>query len=268
MCYINGVRITLAEFIAYKQQEKELKALMASLNLNEIRKGFDYTEWPIIQPTFDGKDWNIVPMEWGFLPSYLKNREAVKNFRNGYKNTEGKWIPGMTTLNFIGEELLQKPMYKEAALNRRCLVISTGFFEHRHLPVMGKRGKPLATPEKFPYHITVKDRPYFFFPGIYNPWVDKESGEVVNTFCFGTTEANSLMQQIHNSKNRMPVILTKELAEEWTEPNLSTERIVEISTYKIPANQMQANLVPKNFLEQADPTTSCKDERVPDLIYD
>ena len=33
-------------------------------------------------------------MEWGFLPYYLKNREAVKKFRNGYKNEAGKWIPG------------------------------------------------------------------------------------------------------------------------------------------------------------------------------
>ncbi|WP_018614383.1 hypothetical protein [Segetibacter koreensis] len=44
-------------------------------------------------------------MEWTFLPSYLKNREAVKRFRNGYKNeATGKWVLGFTTLNAVGEE--------------------------------------------------------------------------------------------------------------------------------------------------------------------
>jgi putative SOS response-associated peptidase YedK len=270
MCYINGVRVTYAEYIAYKQQEKELKSLMQTLQAKEIRRGFDYTQWPIIKPSSDGKDWDLVLMEWGFIPSWpsLKTREDVQKFRNGYKDATGKWIPGYTTLNFIGEELLQKAMFKDAALNRRCLVISTGFAEHRHIQVIGKRGKPLATPEKFPYYIGVKDRPYFFFPGIYNSWTDKATGETVDTYALATTEANSLMRQIHNSKNRMPVILTKELAEEWTEPNLSEKRIVEIASYQIPSKEMEAHMVSKDFLAQDDPTVPCSDERVPDLIYE
>ena len=268
MCYINGVRVTLAEFIAYKQQEKSLKELMKNRHGREIRRGFDYTEWPVIKPGAGGKDWDLVMMEWGFIPSYLKNREEVKKFRNGYVDATGKFRPGITTLNFIGEELMEKPMYKEAALNRRCLVISTGFAEHRHVEIMGKRGKPLKTPEKFPYYIHVKDRPYFFFPGIYNTWIDKETGETIDTYAIATTGANSLMRQIHNSKNRMPVILTKELAEEWTNPELTPERIVEIATYQIPANEMQAHTVQKDFLEQDDPTCPCKQDVVPELIVE
>ncbi|MDB5276137.1 MAG: response-associated peptidase [Ferruginibacter sp.] len=268
MCYINGVRVTHAEFISYKQQEKELRQLMEGSQLREIRKGFDYTQWPVIKPSADGKDWDLVLMEWGFIPSYLKTRAEVAKFRNGYVGPDGKWVKGYTTLNFVGEELMEKFMYKEAALKRRCLVLSTGFLEHQHIEVMGKRGKPLKTPEKFPYYITVKDRPYFFFLGIYNTWTDQETGETVDTVSFGTTEANSLMRQIHNSKNRMPVIPPIELAEEWTDPNLSPRRIIELTSYQIPSREMQAHMVPKNFLELDDPTVPCKDERVPDLIYD
>ncbi len=38
---------------------------------------------------------------------------------------------------------------------------------------------------------------------------DKETGEVIPTFTILTTEADELMTRIHNSKKRMPVILTE-----------------------------------------------------------
>ena len=44
---------------------------------------------------------------------------------------------------------------------------------------------------------------------------DKETGETVDTCALVTTKANGLMEQIHNSKKRMPTILTSELAGEW-----------------------------------------------------
>ena len=48
---------------------------------------------------------------------------------------------------------LQRTMqpHKDAALHRRCLIPSTGFFEWMHVQVVGKSGKLLKTPEKFPY---------------------------------------------------------------------------------------------------------------------
>jgi putative SOS response-associated peptidase YedK len=265
MCYINGVKVSLETYIRYKQQEKELKQLRAALLYQPAKKGFDYSEWPIIKPSADGKDWDVVAMEWGFIPSYLKNREEVKRFRNGYVDSTGKFRTGITALNFIGEEVLDKPMYKDSALKRRCLVLSSGFYEHRHIQVVGKSGKLLKTPEKFPYHITVKDRPLFYIPGIWNNWTDKNTGESVDTFALGTTEANSLMKQVHNSKGRMPIILPPDLADEWTEPDLSPERIKEILSYQIPASEMEAHTVRKDFLEQEDPDVEFKYEAVPEL---
>lgn len=268
MCYINGVRVTLSEYIEYKQQQKELKELQKAMLFQPARKGFDYSEWPIIKPIYDGKDWELVAMEWGFLPSWpsIKTREDVVKFRNGYKDANGKFQIGYTTLNAVGEDILKKPMFKDAALNRRCLILSSGFYEHRHVIETGKKGLPLKTPVKYPYHITIPDQPYFLMAGIYNPWTDKETGESVDTFAIITTEANSLMRQVHNSKMRMPTILSDELADEWTERGLSETRIIELATNQFPAEKMKAYPVSKTFLQSSDPTEPFAYETLAELV--
>ncbi len=253
MCYINGLKVSLKEFIAYKEKQKELKHLNEILLLQPARRGFDYSDWPIIKPSPDGKDWDAVAMEWGFIPSWINNREDVLKFRNGYKDANGKYIIGYTTLNAMGEELLNKKMFRESALTRRCLILSSGFYEHRHVQVAGKSGKILKTPVKFPYHITVKGADSFLMAGIYNTFVDKNTGEVKDNFAIITTAANSLMRQVHNSKMRMPTILTDELANEWTEPNLSEERITAIATNQYSAECMSAHSVAKDFLQDTNP---------------
>ena len=128
---------------------------------------------------------------------------------------------------------------------------------------MGKKGQPLKTAVKRPYHIYLKDNPHPFImvAGIWNPWkheeVDEQTGEVKSivtpTFAIVTTKANALMAEIHNSKRRMPTILTKELAEEWVEEGLSEERITEIATYQYPTEQMAAFSIKKDFQEALNP---------------
>ncbi len=72
MCYINALRASLAEFISYKQQEKELKQLHIPIANRPLQKGFEYADWLVIKPSIDGKDWNIEAMQCGFIPSYLR----------------------------------------------------------------------------------------------------------------------------------------------------------------------------------------------------
>ena len=68
---------------------------------------------------------------------------------------------------------------------------------------MDEKGKA-----KKQYEITLQDNSPFAFAGIYNIRVDKETGEIFNTYSIITTEVNELMTEIHNIKKRMPVILT------------------------------------------------------------
>jgi putative SOS response-associated peptidase YedK len=52
----------------------------------------------------------------------------------------------------------------------------------------------------------------FSFAGLYDEWVDKSTGEMLKTFTIITTQANEVVQPIHD---RMPVILTPEAEELW-----------------------------------------------------
>lgn len=265
MCYINGIRVSLTEYISFQNQQWELQQMDAALMNQPAASGFDYGPWPVIRAGAKDGCAVLEAMQWGFVPDYINDEEALKKFRYGYKDAYGIFKPPYTTLNAVGEELLQPgKMFAHAARQHRCLVLSSGFYEYRHVPVMGKKGKPLKTPEKFPYHIGLKTtEEYFFMAGIYNSWTDRETGEMYNSFAIVTTAANALMASIHNSKKRMPVILTEALAAEWIQPNLSEERINAIARYQYPANEMMAYTVAKNFLQQEEPNPPFEFEQLP-----
>jgi putative SOS response-associated peptidase YedK len=84
---------------------------------------------PVIRPLTGTHDMEKVRMQWGFLPSCLKNKEQVIKFIFGFKDETGKYQRPHTTLNATSEELLSN-MYKHAAKNRRCLVPSNRFIHY------------------------------------------------------------------------------------------------------------------------------------------
>lgn len=264
MCYYNGVKVTRSEYIRLKELEKAV-AQYDFLN-KPLSIGFDFGEYPVLKKKEGKNDFEIVKMEWGFIPHYWYTRAEVAKNRTGFKDEKGQWRQYLT-LNAVSEDiLLPKKMYRDSALKRRCLVLSTGFFEWRHVHRINKRtGQPNKTADKYPYHISLHDREYFYMAGIWNPWVDKETGEQVDTFAIVTTAANRLMEQIHNTKKRMPTILPDELAFEWLFGDLSEERILEIAAYQYPAGAMKAYTVNKDFRAAIDPLELAEYEELPQL---
>lgn len=262
MCYYRSVKIKNDDLLKINSIERQLEDVTVS-----VMDGFAYSLTPIIIPKAEC-GWEIVRMEWGFIPSYLKNREAVDKFRRGYTDENGKYRPAITTLNAIGEELLMPgKMYREATLKRRCLFISNCFFEWRHIYPMGKKGQPLKTAVKYPYCIRTKEK-YHLTAGIWQKWIDRETGETVDTCALVTTKANSILEQIHNSKKRMPTILTPELAGEWISDGLSEERITQIATYQYPSEQIEAWTIAKDFKTALEPTERFEWEPIPELYID
>ena len=65
------------------------------------------------------------------------------------------------------------------------------------------------------YEIKLIDKQLFAFAGLWSEWTDKATGEQINTYTILTTQANKLLSEIHNSKKRMPVILSKENETNW-----------------------------------------------------
>ena len=260
MCFHNGIDVNRAEHIKLKNKAKKIKDLQ--LNLDQpYASGFDYPFWPVLKPIEGGNDFVPVMMHWEFIPSYIRSVEALLHFRKGGLNpkTGRKDIPH-NTLNAIGEEVLNKPTYKEAALKRRCLVLSSGFYEWRHFTPLG--GKDTA----YPYYVSVKGQEYFFMAGIYNPWVDQESGEVVDSFSILTTAANPVMEKIHNKKKRMPVILPEDQAERWIKDDLAYDGIAALAKFQFPAEQLAFHTIRKDFRQLEEPREAFLYEELPPII--
>ena len=152
--------------------------------------GFTYPYTPVIAK----EEPNVIQFyKWGLIPKWAKE-EMIREY----------------TLNAKIETLHEKPSFK-GSINNRCLVIADGFYEWQWLDPKGKK--------KQKYLITKPNNELFCFGGITSEWVDVTSGEIIKTYSIVTTEANPFMAEIHNSKKRMPVILTPENETEWLQPN-------------------------------------------------
>jgi putative SOS response-associated peptidase YedK len=67
------------------------------------------------------------------------------------------------------------------------------------------------------------EKEVFGFAGLWEEWLDRESGELLETCTIITTEANEVLEPVHD---RMPVILEAENYDEWLDPkNVDTERL-------------------------------------------
>lgn len=148
--------------------------------------GFATPRVPII---LDNDTDHIIPAEWGFIPFWSKNRDFQKK-----------------TLNARIETAEELKSYKNS-VNNRCLILVNGFHEWKHLDEKGKN--------KEQYLIKVKDQPIFAIGGLYNIWTDPESGKDIPTVTVVTTEANKIMAEIHNTKQRMPILLNKNVQYRW-----------------------------------------------------
>jgi putative SOS response-associated peptidase YedK len=258
MCYFNGQKVAREEFIRLKHLEK-LVTEYDFLN-RDVIVGFDFSPIAVLKPIPGKEDFEIVQMEWGFLPDPLKwpfieTREQAFKIRRGYTDFRGKFQQPLNFLNAVSEELLQSnKVYRPAALERRCMILSSGFYDWRHIYPPNKRtGQPLKTAVKYPYRVNVKGKEYFLMAGIWQPWTDAETGETVDTCSIVTTEANLVMAQIHNSKKRMPTMLTDDLAWEWMFEKLPEKRISEIARWQIPWENLSYYTLAKDFLSSNDP---------------
>ncbi len=138
---------------------------------------------------------------WGLIPHWVKDKEAASKVR-------------FKTANARSETVFDKASFREAIRNKRCLVLADGFYEWREF-----KGK------KYPYYISLTTQKPFSMAGIWDLWQDEEAGTVEHTFSIITTNANPLLEVIHNTKKRMPVILEKELEKKWLSESPSNDEI-------------------------------------------
>ena len=244
-----GTRVSQIEFIRLLQIEKNLGTNAAVKFLQQMQDGFTYGNSLVIRKCGE-LDIEAVGMHWEFIPEWVKTMEEVKAARK----------KGIPWLNATSEKLLQSKMFRNAALHRRCLVLASHFYEWRNYRPTGAK-KDIA----YPYTIGVTNADYFYMAGIWQTFTDKLTGETMDTFAVVTTSANKLMQSIHNTKQRMPTILTEALAYEWIMDDLPEDRINAIAAYQLPAENMCAHTIAKDFKIKEDPTAAFVYDELPEL---
>ena len=173
-------------FKLFKSKEAFMANDIKGRPVKGIYNGFGY---PNINVVTDENPKDLQHFMWGLIPSWAKD-DNIKKY----------------TLNARHETLKTKPSFKNA---KRCLIFADGFYEWKWLDKQGKK--------KQKYLIELPNSELFSFAGLYDQWVDKRTGEIINSCSIVTTEAKGIMREIHNSKMRMPLVIENNQMEEWLE---------------------------------------------------
>jgi putative SOS response-associated peptidase YedK len=139
-------------------------------------------------------------LRWGLIPSWAKE-ETI----------------GSKLINARSETVAEKPSFRSAFKQRRCLILADGFYEWKRMPS-----------KKQPYYFQRTDQEPFAFAGLWEHW--HREGLTIDSCTILTTEANALLQPIHD---RMPVILSPEDYDRWLDPGTPP---VELQTLLRPAD--------------------------------
>jgi len=240
MCYHKQDTATMEELLVRYENILDTVPFVPTYYEN----GFDFKASPVITAS---KPRSFQRMQWGLIPWWAKSADDAADLR-------------LRTLNAISEEIYDKPAFKDSAKDgKRCLIPCTGFFEWRWF----KGGKV-----KYPYFIHCRDEKIFSIAGLWSSWTDKSTGEMRDTYTVLTTRANPLLEKIHNSKKRMPVILPREYEKDWLNPLLSKDDVLALCE-PIDDQRLEAytisRLITDRKVDNKDAAEVCKRFEYPEL---
>jgi putative SOS response-associated peptidase YedK len=135
------------------------------------------------EPRAEGRE--LALLRWGLIPAWADDPSIGNRLANARSETAAT-----------------KPSFRRAFRSRRCLVVADGFYEWQR-----------TNGRKQPYFVGLQnDRP-FGLAGLWERW--EKHGEPVESCTILTTDANELMQPIHE---RMPVIIPPDQYGLWLDP--------------------------------------------------
>jgi putative SOS response-associated peptidase YedK len=88
-----------------------------------------------------------------------------------------------------------------------------------------------------PIWIQFKSREPFAFPGLWDCWIDRESGKPLYTFTIITSHANALLRPIHD---RMPVMHRRDIGKQWLECAPSDDLELSLRTQPVLSEELEA----------------------------
>ena len=156
-------------------------------------------EWETISPRYNVAPTQLMPvarvnqageielttMRWGLVPFW------AKDLKIGHK-----------MINARSETAAEKPSFRAALRQRRCLIPVDGYYEWRRR----------EDGQKQPYYIQAEDGRTAFMAGLWESWRNRETDETVLSYSILTAAAGPALEAVHH---RMPVFIQPQEREAW-----------------------------------------------------
>ena len=176
-----------------KLVEKYRVRLEPGLDLTPHYNGTPGQEFLVVRSV--GNQRELREMQWGEIPEWARNQPGARRL-----------------INARSETVHEKPSFKGAFRQRRCVIPVNGWFEWR--------------PEqdgKQPYWIRPEGAELFSVAGIWEPGSGTPGSRA--TFVILTTASAPAIADIHH---RQPLILEKEAVEAWLKPGWAPNGLMDV----------------------------------------
>jgi putative SOS response-associated peptidase YedK len=144
--------------------------------------------------------------KWGLVPSWAKDISL-----------------GARLINARSETVAEKPAFRQAFKQRRCIIPADGFYEWQ------KTGA-----RKQPFFFRMRDERPFGFAGLWERW-EGDGGQIINSCAILTTDANEVLRPVHD---RMPVILHPDDYGLWLDADARKLDLIKEVLRPYPAEEM------------------------------
>ena len=142
-------------------------------------------ERPLLYVTTNDTPNVIKPAKWKLIPHWVKTDAEAKKYAN--------------TLNADSDKIFSSSSYRQYIEKYKGLLWVDGVYEPHT-----EEGEA----ETQNYYIYKPEKKIFSLGIVYSPWLNPDTGEIINTFSVLTTPANERFAWIHNEKERMPLIIS------------------------------------------------------------
>ena len=164
-------------------------------------------------------------LRWGLIPAWADD-PAI----------------GSRMINARSETAAEKPSFRRAFKERRCLIPADGFYEWQK-----------TNGGKQPYHLRMRDGRPFAFAGLWESWKGDGEGEIRSCTIL-TTDANDLVGEVHH---RMPAILPPETYDLWLDPTVREAEQLLSLLIPYPPEDMEAYPVSRRVNNPSNNEPSC-----------
>ncbi len=121
-------------------------------NPNPLQPRFNIAPSQMIDVVIElEKERILSQLKWGLVPSWSKDSEIGKRM-----------------INARAETITEKPSFREAFKERRCIIPASGFYEWK---------KASGVNAKQPFYFYPNDKEVFGFAGLWEEWLDKQTGD-------------------------------------------------------------------------------------------